>query len=409
MTSRGPWPLLLFALAALVAGCWAVTTPAPSGATNTSAQTSPNPNLWTEAIADTPAEATATAGPGSSCKECHVDVNTSMRGIAAGPAGLVAVGWIFQDFSGVAWHSTDGVRWTADQPLRASTSLQAVAADGSRYVAAGLDGQGATAWSSTDGVDWQRTASADAFAGTPLRVTAAAHWSGGFEIAGYQGLSTGSADAAFWFSVDGLRWQRAPDSPGLDGARALSLSAGGPGLVAVGTTGPADGPGGAVVWTSADGLNWSLVPAGAAFDGASTRTVADIPGIGLVAAGETLSGDAGAAWTSADGSTWTRAPNEPDPGGPNAQIRINALAAGGPGVVALGVVAEGQEAQYGSSAVWTSADGRAWQRRPSGAEFVASEINAVVAWHGGLVAVGYSGAPDDLGATVWRSPESLNH
>jgi hypothetical protein len=348
----------------------------------------------------------AFGSPVSMCAPCHPAVDTTMTGIAAGPNGLVAVGWIFEDFRGVAWRSADGSHWSIDSPLPANTVLQAVAADASRYVAVGLNGKSATAWSSIDGITWQQTTSSDAFAAGPLRMTSVIHWSGGFVAGGFAGDEFGSASAAaFWISADGLSWQRAPDSPDLHDARAWSIAAGGPGLVAVGTPGSTSDPGPAVVWTSPDGLHWTRVPASPAFDGARMRAITNVPGIGLIAVGEELKGDVAVVWRSADGISWTRAPETPDFGNHGlavrVQVRMYAVIAGGPGVVIVGTATEG--VQYGEAGIWTSPDGLAWKRQAAGVDMLDSELTAVTARDSRIVAVGDRGAPDTYVATVWRS------
>src|SRR6185312_13859999 len=88
----------------------------------------------------------------NTCAPCHPAVDTSMTAVAAGPGGLVAVGWIFQGFHGTAWHSGDGQSWQLDAPLPEQTILSGIAADDKHYVAVGLDAQGATAWMSADGL-----------------------------------------------------------------------------------------------------------------------------------------------------------------------------------------------------------------------------------------------------------------
>lgn len=261
----------------------------------------------------------------------------------------------------------------------------------------------------TDGLAWQRTPSSGAFAGPAVRVKTVAHWSGGFVAAGYQGPDSGIANAAFWVSPDGLSWQRAPDSPALQDARASAIAAGGPGLVAVGTSASADPSSSAVVWMSVDGLHWSRLAANQAFGDGGMDALANVPGVGLVAAGENSAGTSGIVWISTDGVSWTREPGGPDLGGPGSRVRMEAVAGGGPRIVVAGFASSGVDAQYGDAAVWASADGRVWRRQPSGAEFVAGEIAALVPWRSGFIAVGDTGAPDDFGATVWQSPEEWTH
>ncbi len=290
-----------------------------------------------------------------------------------------------------------------DEPFPAGTELAAVAADAHRYVAVGIDGGTGAAWASTDGVTW-REAPRAAFSPGPFRIAAVTAWAGGFAAAGYAGTEFGSADAAFWVSADGLAWRRAPDAPAFGDARALGIVAAGPGLVAVGAAGPADAPGPGVAWTSRDGLRWTRVPASPAFDGTRLRAVAQVPGVGLVAAGEDAAQATAVFLVSSDGIAWARAPSSPDLGRAGAEIHVDAVMAAGPGLVAIGSASAAVGVQSPDAAVWASTDGLTWRHEPSGAEFVASELASGVPWRGRIVAVGYSGGPDDLVATVWTSP-----
>lgn len=338
------------------------------------------------------------------CAPCHPAVDTLMTGVTAGPAGLVTVGWVLQDFSGASWRSSDGSAWAFTGGFPAETLLSAVAANEQRYVAVGLDGKGATAWTSTDGATWQKTAS-PAFGGTPLRTTSITPWHGGFVAGGYKGTEFFSADATAWVSPDGLTWRRANDSADLRGARIWGVAADASGLVAVGQTGPADALGPAAVWTSADGLAWTRVPDGPVFHDGRMRAVAAIPSIGFVAVGEDLAGDTGVIWLSRDGRTWTRAPADPSFGRAGIQVRVYAVTAGPNGVIAAGTIDAG--VQYGEAAIWTSSDGRSWKRVVDGPEFLDTEVTAATVWNDRVVAVGDRGAPDAYQATAWLSPRGV--
>lgn len=162
---------------------------------------------------------------------------------------------------------------------------------------------------------------------------------------GYAGRhDTGSA--AVWTSVDGIGWTRVPHDDqvfggysGLDAHAMTTVTAGGPGLVAVGwVLNPWEAD--AVVWTSPDGITWSRIPHDEeVFGGPSYQAMWAVTagGPGLVAVGEDRSRDFGdgdaAVWTSADGITWTRVPHDEDVfGGPGDQ-EMQRVTAGGPGYV----------------------------------------------------------------------------
>jgi len=397
----GMAPALLGLVAACQPAIAPAITPSSSAAAAGWARVDPNGIEQPEGFMTVERDPSGSLHP--TCAPCHPAVDTTMSGVASGPAGLVAVGWIFEGFHGATWHSTDGPTWALGQAMPENTELAAVAANAHLYVAVGLNGKTATAWASTDGSTWTQATESEAFAAEPLRLTSVTAWSGGFAAAGYEGYEFGTARAAFWISPDGLTWRRAPDSPELADSRAWSITGGGPGLVAVGTPGPSDRPGPAAVWTSSDGLTWRRAPSDPVFTGARMRTVTSAPRIGLVAAGEDLAGDTGAVWVSADGQTWKRAPSGPDLGRAGIQVRMYAAIGGGPGVVVAGTADEG--VQYGEAVIWTSPDGLAWTRQPATAEFADAELTALALSGTKLIAVGDRGAPDTYIASVWTSPD----
>jgi hypothetical protein len=376
--------------------------PAPSAST---APASLDPSAWVRAPSIEQPAGFMTAQTGvvitRGCAPCHPAIDTLMTGVTGGPAGVVAVGWILQDFSGASWRSTDGSTWTFTGGFPAQTLLSAVAVNAGRYEAVGRNGNGATAWTSTDALTWQKVAS-PAFSASPLRLTSITPWKGGFVAGGYKGNEFFSADAVMWISPDGLTWTQATDSAALHDARVWGVAAGPSGLVAVGQTGSTDTPGPAIIWTSKDGLTWTRVPDGPVFEGGRLRAVASIPTIGFVAVGEDLNGDTGIVWVSKDGRSWRRAPADPIFGRAGIQVRMYAVTSGLNGVVVAGTLDAG--VQYGEAAIWTSSDGLAWKRVPDGPEFLDNEVNAAAAWNDKVVLVGDRGAPDAYQATAWLSP-----
>jgi hypothetical protein len=217
-----------------------------------------------------------------------------------------------------------------------------------------------------------------------------------------------------------------------------AVTAGGPGLVAVGERGGASDqvehsgrlnggwmgtrPVGAV-WTSVDGTTWSRVPhdpnvfgeweedqgpVSAPMHGlsASMRDVTT-GGPGLVVVGDVYRGGwetgRSAAWTSSDGFTWSLATEDIE------AIAVMAVTAGGPGLVAVGFASETPTPsplnETWMAAVWTSTDGVTWSRVPPQPEVLGGpgwQAMGTVATGGpGLVAVGDSGQ----GLTVWTSTD----
>jgi hypothetical protein len=213
-------------------------------------------------------------------------------------------------------------------------------------------------------------------------------------------------DAAVWTSVDGITWSRVPhDETVFGGAAMNSVTVGGPGLVAVGGTNS-----GAAVWTSVDGLTWSRVPHDeTVFGGDADMNSVTVGGPGLVAVGPEFLEGAAAVWTSADGLAWSRVPEDEEVFG-GASIRD--VTAGGPGLVAVGS-AWLEEEDRGVAAVWTSVDGLTWSRVPHDEAMFGADADqwmAAVAVGGpGLVAVGKFRNEDlyDQGAAVWTSVDGL--
>ena len=259
--------------------------------------------------------------------------DVDVRGLAAGPQGLVAVGGRGDDAA--IWASVDGTAFAAVDA--ASSGLAGPGRQ--RLEAVTVLGSGATA-----------------------RFVA---------VGGDSGV-TGTAaelDAAVWTSANGRDWARAPHSRtqlGGPGDQLMeSVAPGGPGLVAVGRSGD-DG----AVWTSPDGLVWTRVdsPAltGAAGSVRRVRAVAAISG-GLVAVGSETGADLierPVVWAaSADGTAWARAPlpeelagSDADAGGPTGSLR--ALLVTSEQVLAFGDV-------DGDAAVWRSTNGVAWTAIPA--------------------------------------------
>jgi hypothetical protein len=177
-----------------------------------------------------------------------------------------------------------------------------------------------------------------------------------------------AADAAVWTSPDGFTWSRVPHDEtifgGLGEQRMESVTAGGPGLVAVGSVSGAlvgyyafD----AAVWTSPDGFTWSRVPhnedvfatsGGERWAGAHQEQMLSVTagGSGLVAVGFDSVDDCGwdsAVWTSPDGFTWSRVPDERDCNVQGPYDRMFSVTVGPSGLVAVG-----EEHYPGAAAVW---------------------------------------------------------
>jgi hypothetical protein len=199
-----------------------------------------------------------------------------------------------------------------------------------------------------------------------------------------------------------------------------SVTAGGPGLVAVGAAGVFDDglDVGAAVWTSPDGFTWSRVPHDeSVFGGNGEQEMSSVTvgGPGLVAVGwdETNA----AVWASPDGFTWSRVPHDESVFGGNGEQRMSSVTVGGPGLVAVGW-------DETNAAVWASPDGFTWSRVPHDESVFGGKdeqmMSSVTVGGPGLVAVGWDGGDAgvlaaccetdgnlDSDAAVWTSSDGF--
>jgi hypothetical protein len=314
---------------------------------------------------------------------------TEMRSVTVGDLGLVAGGAVESgDEAGgggaAVWVSTDGTSWSrvADDEAvlggGGAQEMNSVIAVGSGLgvVAVGSAGFGEAAWTSLDGMNWSRAFPTDATdagsAGGRMNDVALV---GDGAVVAVGSVGFVDQDAAVWTSVGGRTWSRVPQDEAVFGGdgyqEIVSVTAGGPGLVAVGWDGP-DGSGMcpgicsnlpervAAVWTSVDGVTWSRVTHDEAIFGAYPSVImnsvtAGGPGLVAVGAAWRTGRLVAEVWTSVDGHTW--APVSHVPLGPNPVAfgnisEMTSVTAGGPGLVAAGWYSQTDRA-----AVWTSVDG----------------------------------------------------
>ena len=234
--------------------------------------------------------------------------------------------------------------------------------------------------------------------------------------------------AAVWISADGTSWSRAPESETFLSARMSGVTAGGPGLVAVGEA-VRNGRGRAAVWTSTDGISWSQVAHDDTVFGeleAGPPRISSVTsgGPGLVAVGDVRSGQGassnGVVWTSQDGTSWSRVPHDDEIFGRSEAGRccthMTDVVAGGPGLVAVGADWVGDEPGgseddgVSRAVVWTSSDGIVWSRVPHDeAVFGGASMSSVTVGGPGLVAVGAAEAGANTSVpAVWISADGLN-
>jgi hypothetical protein len=204
-----------------------------------------------------------------------------------------------------------------------------------------------------------------------------------------------------WTSVDGATWARVPDDPavfGDDGYLSVSgVTAGGPGLVAVGMDW-SGGTANAAIWTSVNGIVWERAPHDEDLLGHAGNPAAfsvAVVGTRVVAVGVVRYSDTdGAIWTSEDGIVWEGVPYDQ---GALVEGGMWKIIAGGPGLVSVGWIGR-VAGQNSDAAVRTSVDGDIWDRVPHDESlFGGVEMWGVAAGGSGLVAVGSDG-PD---GAVW--------
>jgi hypothetical protein len=257
---------------------------------------------------------------------------------------------------------------------------------------------------------WTRVAFPSSRGDEVLSITAGGP---GMVAVGADGYGFEYGGPAVWASRDARTWTRVYKQRG--NGRIYDVTAGGPGLVAVGTqfgTWPSGAGDSAPVWTSSDGLTWTEAPPDPVFEGAWMRAVV-VGGPGLIAVGSTLDGPA--AWFSADGVTWDRASVPPSPpdvahDGRQAEAWMLDVAVAGDRLVAVGQIGieVGPNAGRYFPAIWTSTDGMTWTEISLDQDVFPSEIEelpSVAAGPGGFVAVGgiYSDTP-----MAWQSEDGLN-
>jgi hypothetical protein len=129
-------------------------------------------------------------------------------------------------------------------------------------------------------------------------------------------------------------------------------------------------------------------------------SVVPAPFGGVVAVGSTLDRSAAVAWHSPDGRAWTRAPSNRGLEDPGFVWMTDAVAIGDR-VIAVG---DYQPNQRGTAVSWVTTDGAAWERAAPAPVQEQAEFAAVAAAGPGAVAVGVFGLPDSFVPTVWLTP-----
>jgi hypothetical protein len=248
--------------------------------------------------------------------------------------------------------------------------------------------------SASDGKTWEQISAPGAFEKDGPRFFAQGisdDGKGGLIVVG--GLPGGEAESivpAAWHSTDGRTWARAQvGTPAL--ARMSAVAARPGAIVAIGdgrvvvnsaATGADQSVNQMYAWFSSDGNAWSQVtlPESSGFIPSAVTSWSG--GFAAIAQldGITLSS---AVWTSADGRTWQKSPQD------FARFTPTAMAGFGGRLVAVGNHQDSQSTAAGFvPASWSSTDGRTWVESRASARQVATGFGDVAVVGATLVAIG---------------------
>jgi hypothetical protein len=221
--------------------------------------------------------------------------------------------------------------------------------------------------------------------------------------------TTPAAPATTVPPIPAMSWERLVEvDPGHVGALATDGSV----YVRAGTIsetedGVADDAETPAVWVSEDARTWERVgeQAFAGIDGGIRGVTFGPAGFVAVGTGSrpTDTFSRGLVWTSADGRAWTPVADDEDAFVGSGFAVVEAVAAGGPGYVAVGW--ENPAGSDTNAVVWVSEDGRSWSRvedpdllgSPEGG--TATDMVGVLQVDSGLIA---------FGSAVWVSPDGTD-
>jgi hypothetical protein len=285
-----------------------------------------------------------------------------------------AAGGVATDGSAVFLDSTDGLTWNLQPTVWKDATIRGLASGPGGLVAVGERSGRMASWTSTDGLSWVLAPDATSMhpaKGHSFIVSDVAPASGGWMAVGEEipTCMTGPCApvrAVVWASADGVAWTQAPAAAPLAKAAMTGIVQWHGTFVAVGRAGKY-----AAVWTSSDGTAWTRVPDSAAFHapkGTDQEIGASMTAIAggsdrLVAVGQVFSqGSVSSAlgWWSSDSAKWTGAKGEKFLFG-----QIFDLAAVPTGYLAVGPC--GSPSCLGG--IWSSTDGAAWKCEASAAGF----------------------------------------
>jgi hypothetical protein len=302
--------------------------------------------------------------------------------VAVAAAGLLAE-VIWRPASGVRLAS--GVHWLDPFTLSDYRTIEGpfiTAENGRAYVLSEEDlpdRAGGVVWSSEDGANWARQPIAVSYPGNPVSRVVWLWFDGGLDLYGFVGdgrgglIVAGQMDTAFlsgavgWHAADGVTFRQASVETYMP-AGITGVASGHGAVVAIGWTALPPGDTGSqsppepAVWTTADGDTWaaSSLPGASGFSAAAVVAwrggfvVFANPnnGAGFGVLASPAPAEAGV-WTSGDGRTWQRASQQLT--GFSARVAV-AIA---DRLVVFGI-SHPDDYGYGLPAAWSSSDGRSW-------------------------------------------------
>ena len=298
---------------------------------------------------------------------------------AATQAGVVVVGCARPDAAGGAdafpvWTSQDGQVWVraegpaavaGDQPLRCLADV--VSTPFGLFARPSADqGLGRSLLRSMDGTRWEPVVVAGEGHGTVVALFPAAER---LTVLVQRAAENESRVSELWTSTDGTAWSPLPELSAalFDNGGMADVLATDDGLLAVGAS-----PGGefsptAAAWASSDGRAWELTtPQGEGFVDC-WMTAVTAAADGFVAAGSCTDGAVPlAVWSSPDGRRWDRLGAAAEPQDPDgAFLHPSGIAAVGADLYVTGT---DEDASLGprDAPLWKSADEAPWQRVADG-------------------------------------------
>ncbi len=338
-------------------------------------------------------------GRGSSGHPQHFPGQAVMADVVTTADGLIAVGYVGDPWTAIAWTSRDGFDWQLEQieTHDPSFAVGIAAGDGGTIVAVGRDGPNAAAWLRAADGRWGRVKVASP-RGEVTRMTAVRPFGDGWVAGGSAGPETGERAARYWTSGDARVWKPVAPAPGFADAEVAELLESDVGLVALGRLGTGQRGVGTIVWTSADGAAWTRHEDAALRDSLAVAAVRW--GDRYVAVGSDPDEREARTWTSTDGVTWRSAPAEESRQNFGNKIRMTDVVATPAGLLAVG---NAVAVHFGQGHSWLSTDGISWTRSPVQPSLGQAEPLALALSDEYVVAVGERGAPDNRVPTVWLS------